>query len=361
MINIKKHFFPNKTSNVKNTYEKSIYKIYDYDFLSKNESNICEKIKEIPFFLNYYRIIYDYDFIKIGLLNEKYIENVDINSDVDINKTNDYTTYKKKNLLFRYNNIQYIEFNDFLYSLKTPKRFIFYVLDSFSYLLDGLIELNKKNICFFDLSTYNIIFNKENGLKPLLQNFRNSIQISKLNENYVINIIKNTTDFTYKPLEVHILFYLINNEFQTLSYSIIEEICENYVKNLEFLKLFSQSYIDNFKNTCIDSLKNYINIEKSQIICYILEKANTWDIYSLSVLYLHIIGNISRVFSLKDNFLSKFTIYLSKNIHPNHLKRETLENTRKNYDNLLYKYNNWSFINNLSTDKMDLLFELIMN
>jgi hypothetical protein len=54
------------------------------------------------------------------------------------------------------------ELNDFLFNLINPKLFIFHVIESFSYILKSLIGLNKNNICFFNLSPQNIVFNLEN-------------------------------------------------------------------------------------------------------------------------------------------------------------------------------------------------------
>ena len=55
----------------------------------------------------------------------------------------------------------------------------------------------------------NIVFNLDCGEKPILQNFQLSLQISHLNMSYITNIINKLEDYTYKPLEVHVLFYLI--------------------------------------------------------------------------------------------------------------------------------------------------------
>jgi hypothetical protein len=50
---------------------KNISKICIYDFFSANEIEICEKIKEIPYFSQDFSIIEDYHFIKIGEMSER--------------------------------------------------------------------------------------------------------------------------------------------------------------------------------------------------------------------------------------------------------------------------------------------------
>ena len=128
------------------------------------------------------------------------------------------------------------------------------------------------------------------------------------------NIIKKIDDYTHKPLEIHILFYLIKNNITTISYSFIEEISEIFTKNLSVLTLYSENFKELYKISCIEYLKKYINKPKSEIIMDILKYHKKWDIYSLSILYLHIFGNILRVFSLKDNFISKIIKELTTNI-----------------------------------------------
>jgi len=324
-------------------------KICLYNFFSINESNICDKIRKIPYYFNYYKILIDYDFIQIGQLGEKVLEKLE----------NVHITDEKV-LLFQYkNDDKCIKFNDFLFNLTTPKSFIFYVLESYFYLLHSLIKLNDNNVCFFNLSSESIVFDNDCGEKPILKNFNKSLQLSKLDETYITNIIQKTTDFCNKPLEVHVLFYLIENNLNTISYSFIEEITEVFVKNLSILTLFSQNYKDNYKTNCINSLKKYINKSKSSIINDILEYYDTWDSYSLSVIYLHIFGNISRIFSLKGSLISKLSIELSKNINPEPSKREKLSESLQKYEELIKQFTDWSYISSIKQEKLEVLHKIL--
>lgn len=337
-------------NNKNKKYDKNLKnesKIVLYDFFSANEINISKKIKNIPYNGNYFDIISDYDFIDISKIDENLIENIDLNEN-------------KKYIIFHYNNQIQVDFQDFLFNLSNIKHFISSLLDSYTNLLDSLIKLNDENICFFELNTHNIVFLNNNTL--VLKNFKNSLLISNLNESYIKNIIKNIDNYTYKPLEIHVLFYLIINNAETLSLSFIETICSNYVKNMDILLLFSQKYIEIYEKTCIEILKKYINKPKSAIIADILEYHKYWDNYSLSILYLHIVGNITRFFSLKDTFLNKFTMLLTKNIHPNPLKRETIKETFENYNKLFDKNtDDWSFVNDISNKKLKNLYDFLLS
>ena len=264
----------------------------------------------------------------------------------------------KKYLLFTYSPFS-LTFGDFLIQFTEPKLFILNMITTFSYLLQSLIQLQDQNICFFQLSPENIVFTEELRENPLLHNFQLSLQISKLNVEYIKNIIKKTKDYGFKPLEVHILFYLIENSLETISYSFIEEIVEIFMKNLSILSFFSEGYRENYKNACILSLKKYVNMPKNEIILDILNYSDKWDIYSISVLYLHIFASISKVFSLKQTFISKITLELSKNIHPDPSKRDTLIELLDSHNKLFDSQMDWSFVNDIDAGKIRDLWEIL--
>ena len=81
----------------------------------------------------------------------------------------------------------------------------------------------------------------------------------------------------------------------------------------------------------------------------------------MSFLYLFFVGNLVKIFSLKDCFLSKFSILLNKNLHPDPLKRETLTNTQTNVNKLFSEYTEWDFVNNLSMGKYINYLKIINN
>ena len=85
---------------------------------------------------------------------------------------------------------------------------------------------------------------------------------------------------------------------------------------------------------------------KERIIMDILNYANTWDNFSLSILYLHIVKNTIEFFSLsnKAEFLDEFSFLLIQNISPNPMKREPLAKTHIRFETLYETYMDWNFI-----------------
>ena len=348
-------FFPCKKEEQQEFEERN--KIKHYDFSCLNEIQISDKIKRnLPNYENYCDVLTDYSNIKFSLETDTN-ENTDTNANENVD---DFINSDKKHVLINYSNEKRVDFYDFLLNLPTPKLLIFHIIDSYSYLIRSLLLLNAKNICFFNLTSDKIVFDTV-SLKPLLHDVEYSLYTRNLNEDYLCKIVDKMEDFSNMPLEIHVIFYLIKNNENTLSYSIISEICDNFVKNMRVLSIFSQIYRDNFKISCIETLKKYINIPKKEIIGNILSFSSTWDNYGLSVLFLEIVGNMSKVFSLKDNFITKFSILLSKNINPIPSKREELNETLNKYNKLFIEYPDWSFINSISDEKMELLMEKLLN
>ena len=290
-----------------------------------------------------FTILDDYEAVNVSQLNENIIEK--------LKNTENIQYY-----LFKYSDKNSIDFIDFLYNFTSIKKLIFNIIDSFQHLLSGLHILNENNICFFDISPKNIVFLENFREKPVIKNFKFSLNIKHLNYEYFSNILNKLDDFTYQPLEIHILYYFIKDDIKTISYGFIEELCENYVENLNILRLFSENYKKSYKDQCIETMRKYINLPKKQIIDDILERNKKWDVYGISMIYLQIFGCISRVFSLKGTFISKITLELSKNLHPNSDKRMSLEKTLETFNKLLNDEENWSFVNKLDNFKLEQLF-----
>jgi hypothetical protein len=330
-------FHEEKIKNINNDRKN----IVQHSFFSINEANIANMIKKIPYYSNYFSILEDYEFINLFEINEHIFEKLN-NSE--------------KFYLFKYLDVESIDLIDYIYNFTSIKKLISSIIDSFLSIFTGLSILNENNICFFDISPNKIIFLKDHKDKPVLSDFKLSLRVSKLDIDYLSNILNKLDDFTYLPIEIHVIFYFIKNEMSTISYTFIEEFCELFVENLNILKLFSANYKKIYKDKCIETLKKYINQSKQYIINDILERHNKWDIYGISMLYIQIFGSISRIFSLKGTFISKIVLELTKNLHPDSDKRMTLEETFHSFNILLHQQQDWSFINQLNNDKLDVFF-----
>ena len=307
-------------------------------FFYENELGVTDAIRKIPCNRVYYNVMIDSVPLRIGETNEFMIEPCNVRSN------NDY-------FMCKYNNRKDVfDFDEFLFNNSSSRQFIYETLNIYSSLLNSLSRLNDNNVCFFDISNRNIQIKGDSN--PVLTNVDRCILIDRLNEDYICKIIDAETDYTYKPLELHVLFYLTRNNERTLSFELIEIICDRYMMNMQILELFSQKHLETYKKSCMNFMRKYVNKPRSAIISDIITNVHTWDNYGLSILYLHIFGTISRVFSLSDGFVSEFMIILTRNVSPDPADRMSFTETRHCYDKLYEVFTDWSFINTISSDKM---------
>lgn len=358
-IDMIKPYFLNELKNSNNNIHKNTNnnihkntKIKLYDMFIVNEVKISKKISTIPHYYNHYEIVSEYHAIEVGNRNDCVLENLDI---VLNNENND------KYLLITYNSVKtqlLVDLNTFLFHLKTPKLFMFHVLDTYSYLLDSLHKLSTVNVCFFDLCPENIVLGE--NYKPVLKNFQNSlIVINTVHDNYISIMLRKIKNYTYKPLEIHLLYYLIVNNEMTISYSLIDIICNNYMEGLTFLYLFNDNYRENCRKMCRECLIEYINQSKTEIMHKIFTFSKTWDSYSLSIMYIHIFSHMIHVFDLKDTVVNAIVNNLLNNIHPEPSKRETVTTTRNMLEEIYIKHADWSFIDKIPNNKLTELYNVL--
>ena len=231
-------------------------------------------------------------------------------------------------------------------------------LESYKSILTSLLELSNNGITFFDLTPYdNIIFV---GDKPILRRFENSIlhkQIQKqihkqISDAYMVNLIKNITSFTHKPLEVHLLFYLIINNKKTLDVELSEVVVNHFMENMTTLTLFSQGIQTKYRAECKEFVGSYVGKETSYIVNDVIKYYYTWDNYAVSVIYLHIFGTMLRTLSLSKTFIHDVVSLLYNNVSAFPDKRKTIKNTIDIYYRLFYKYDNWGFVDDISEESI---------
>lgn len=339
--NINRHFLNDKPQKIQINYRN---KIVNYSYFSVNEATICHKIKKIPYYSNFFSLLEDYEALSISQLNADIVEKLE-------------NTENNQYFLFKYKDKNAIEFLDFLYDFTCIKKLISSNIDAFQHILQGLRVLNDNNICFFDITPKKILFLEKYREKPVLSNFRFSLNLKKLDYTYISHILNKLDDFTYQPMEIHILYYIVKQNMKTISYAFIEEFCEDFIKNLHVLRIFSENYRTKYKELCIETMRKYINRTQKEIVDDILERNNKWDVYGISMLFLHIFGSISRVFSLNDTFVSKITLELTRNLHPDPDKRMSLEETLIMFNKYLNDEPAWIYVNKLDNNKLPKLFD----
>lgn len=351
-ISILKKFIENKNIKKNNDlYEKNeneeLNVIVENDFFFENNLKINNLIENISKHEDYFILI---NGIKNMNIQNQPIQNIYNNIKLDQEKSNFII------IDYKINNFSY--FINFFKSLPNPKLFIYHIIDSYIHILNGLNILIDNDIFLFDLTDKNIIF--DNTLKPKLINYELAMYNDFKKQDF-FNILKKINNYSLKPIEIHLLFYLYNNDIEYISFPFISDIIDNFIHKIPFFDLFSPKYKEQYREEGLKFLNIFVNKPSHYVYDEIIKYKHTWSNYSLSIIYLYIIGNTIKTFQLKNTIINKMLLILNKNIYPNPTKRENISQTIEKMDILFGEYNNWDFIkkiNNMDDDYYRLLGNL---
>lgn len=314
----------NKNKNKNNTSKQVVSKVKEYDFFTLNEIRINNILHIFP--------KKEKRFITIKSAKKLKINDNPINND-------------KKYVLIKYNQEedQYIEgFSKFVYN-KGEKEYIYSVIESYIYILNSFLQLNKEGIVYYHFTSENVLFFDIYNPHCLLKGFQDSLLMSQMDESnsysYFSNFIKKNQNqnqnFTFKAFEVHVLFYLYKMEEEYLSHYKITRIIDKFIENLApVLKEQPESLL---KGQCQTFMEPFINKNKKDIIRKLTSYYDTWDNYSLSILYLYLVENIIQGYQTQMRFMSYFKDILYENLSPNPEQRLSLEETMIRFHQL-FKY-----------------------
>lgn len=307
--------------------------IVENDFFFENHLKIDKIIQKIP-------------------NNKEYFILIDEIQNINYKNLYDKNTYYKLNqektdfIMIEYKLGDFSHFIDFFKSLPIPKLFIYHLIDSYIHILNEFNILINNDIFLFDLTSKNIIF--DNTLKPKLINFEFALY-NELKKTNFINILNKTNNYSLKPIEIHFLFYIYSNNIEYISITFLSNIINNFVNNMPFFDLFSPKYKEQYKEESLKYLNIFVNKPSQYVYDEIIKYKHTWSNYSLSIIYIYIIGKTIKTFQLKNTIINKILLILNKNIHPNPLKRENVSQTIEKMDILFGEFNDWNFIKNISS------------
>tara|TARA_B110000967_G_C18873431_1_gene556797 strand:+ start:848 stop:2011 length:1164 start_codon:yes stop_codon:yes gene_type:complete len=329
----------------KNRY-KYVSKIQKNNWSAANEIVLGQIIKEFPYFNNHFVPVIDSQPIDI-----KKIEESD-KSECDI-----FIKYKDSDFLnMKIDFVDGVTFLDYIIENKTSDfNFVELLVDSYNHLLDSLSKLAEMKIVHYDLKGNNIMFNLVNKL-PLVLDFGLSIDMTAVNSSNIDKYF-----YVYAPeyapwcLEIHYLSFLLKVSSNPTDKDLIDMV-DKYIDNdtNPVGMLFSNTFVDKFKKSCLIQLRKYKAMDKKDCISYILEQWKTWDNFSLSVIYLSFFYYIYSFKYKKQEFVKIMLEVLLLNIHPNPEKRLSINDTSLIFNNKLLNFvqnvKNVKFISKLNKD-----------
>ncbi len=256
-----------RRTQTKETNQKINNEIKPDSSFFRNELEVAETIRKIRYYRLWFDIIQKYSLLKVGEMDEQVLKQHEIEVSREI----------PKYVICEYPTEQRFEFWDFMMNLPTTKLVVLHLYDSYSSLLNSIDILHQNGLYFYGLTPDNIVFNE--SLKPVLRNFGNNCFSFEQTTDFIANI----HDLEYKPLDCHILSYLVNNKCASLSLSIIEEVCDNYL-------IKTNNKTNHLE--CVEYLSRFINKPVKFITNELLKQSDKWDKISLAMVFLHLIDEL---------------------------------------------------------------------
>ena len=333
-------YYPSINCKGKRTSKKSVTKLQLSDESADNEMEISKIIRQIPMYKNYFVSVNSSCPLKLRELKKDIIEECDVlKKDKDV-------------VLMEMDYVTSMTLDKYLTNNKNPKHVINSIISSYTYLLHSLQLLNDYNIVHFDLKGNNIMFNTEKNI-PLIIDFGMSIDLEK--------VTPNTIDFyffSFAPSyyvwcpEIHFLNYLVNVN-NRLTREKINEICHKAIdNNKSLINILSDSFLNSYMQNMKSYYKQFIDMNKEDIIKKLLKTSHTWDNYSLANIYIRIISKIYPDGFDKNDFIIKFIQLLLEVLNPDPNRRISISSCLDKFENILTTGKRGEFENVLDSLKI---------
>ena len=209
-------------------------------------------------------------------------------------------------------------------------------IESYKYLLMSIEKLSNLNIVHYDLKLENIIFNGT-SYNPRIIDFGISIHIDGLNKNNMKQYF-----YTYAPsyyiwcLDIIIINFLLHETDTELTELDANMIANVYVSSNRALSMCSPEFVDQYLDLCIKQINTYVGRPRDEVIQELLQYSKTWDNYSLSIIYLKLIGILFPNRDVRNTFIVLMSQILLTNIHPVPSRRLTINDTMVQFSNIFY-------------------------
>lgn len=339
-----------------------ISKLVERNFGSKNEIDIGEIIKKIPFYSLYYVPVLHHCAASLSKVGDKEIKKCHI---IEDNKGNDkHVNY----ILLKMKYVENVKFTDYLLTNKSKKHVLNIIFDTYSYFLFSLEQLMNYEIVHFDFKWDNAVIDLKTEL-PVILDFGISIPIRKLldhaelkkgggkneegeekeeegeegeekeEDEYEIYRDYFYTYFpTYSlwPVEVHAICYVLH-EHGRITHESLQQLIEEYVDSNAAFTIFSPEFLEKYKKRCFQTMEHLIDKPRKYVIRECLKFWTTWDSYALSISYFQIIKFISSMGFTSNTFLISFSKILVGNVHPDPSRRSNYTTTRYKYKSIFYQ------------------------
>lgn len=242
---------------------------------------------------------------------------------------------EKEQYLVKYKKTPLIYIDDFLEDMHTPLRYIRYLTEFYIYLQTSISLLVQHKLVHYNITNESIAINEITNT-PTLFKFGHSIYITLFTENkkeFLEYIDTYTPKNIYKPLEIHLLSYMITNKKMSLTKENIEEVIADTIQANTYLHRDKELE----QEEAMYYFKKYENKTFDFVIEDVLQYWETWDAYALSICFLDKWVKIEKQIKTPNSFVFLFIKILLDTIHSNPEKRVSLKETTNKIEELCYQ------------------------
>ena len=304
---------------------KYISKLHKKNYHVVNEYNVGKKVTKIPLYEYYFAPIVNMCNIDIAKIDKR---------ERDMCRVISRTSSGSKFVIMKMPYIKNVSLVKYITNPNIDKKEILtYIMDSYKFLLHSLKMLNSSGVVHFDFKLPNILFEVKTK-NPIIIDFGLSLPLNNLGPTTYSKYFYtyNATYYVW-PVDVHIINYVINVN-SNLTYEELVVLVDTNVKANPALSIFSEEFVKRYRDLTINTYKKYTNMPGENVVTELVKNCNTWDNYSLSVMFLCLINFISYDGFTDNKLIKEFSELLLLNIHPNAARRLSFDETKKRYKKL---------------------------
>ena len=304
---------------------KYISKLHKKNYHVVNEYNVGKKVTKIPLYEYYFAPIVNMCNIDIAKIDKR---------ERDMCRVVSTTSSSSKFVIMKMPYIKNVSLIKYITNPNIDKKeIVTYVMDLYKFLLHSLNMLNSSGIVHFDFKIPNMLVEIKTK-NPIIIDFGLSLPVNNLGpKTYSKYFYTYNAAYYVWPVDVHIINYVINVN-SNLTYNELVVLVDTNVKANPALHIFSEEFVKRYRDLTINTYKKYTNIPGENVVTELVKNCNTWDIYSLSVMFLCLINFISYNGFTDNKLIKEFSELLLLNMHPNAARRLSFDETKKRYKKL---------------------------
>lgn len=317
--------------------QKYLSKVQLADEMSVNEIEIGRVIREkIPIHQQLYATVEQYCDVQLS--------NIKDDQKYKCNVINNNKQAKFINMKIPYINGKIII--DYIVDEKETNLFNLF-FNNFKYLLESIHLLSENGIVHMDLKSNNMIVDNIKEIPILIDfglsmNVEKMIQNGKINETYLREIF-----YVYGPdyyiwcPEIHFINFLLYHN-QSPSLTEIESFCDKIIKinKKEFKTFFNENEIGIYKKELYAYYKKFYKKQKTEVILELLQYYKTWDLYSISIMFIEMINYMTAYQNGNSLFNKTFHNTFYMNLYTNPKKRYTIQKNKDIIEEYTYLKSN---------------------